>query len=111
VVVYARGTSEERRYSPPEITVAIKTAITGEPRKDSICTSHVERGNLAMRTFMRRLTRLCLGFSMKLENRKHAISRYFACYNFVRIHSTMKTTPAVAEAITDRVWTLSELLT
>ena len=84
--------------------------MTGEPRKDEICTSHVERSNLSMRTFMRRLTRLCLGFSKKVENLKYAVALYFAWYNFVRVHSTLKTTPAVAAGITNRIWTSGELL-
>jgi transposase InsO family protein len=63
-----------------------------------------------MRTFMRRLTRLCLGFSKKLENLKHAVALYFAWYNFVRIHGSLKTTPAVEAGITNRIWTLAELI-
>jgi transposase-like protein/IS1 family transposase len=110
VKVYAKGTSEERRYSPPEVTAAIKTAITGEPRKENICTSHVERSNLTMRTFMRRLTRLCLGFSKKLENLKYAVALYFAWYNFCRVHSSLKETPAMAAGISNHVWNLGELI-
>ena len=59
---------------------------------------------------MRRLTGLCLGFSKKVENLKHAVALYFAWYNFVRVHSSLKTTPAVAAGVTNRAWTLSELL-
>ena len=64
-----------------------------------------------MRTFLRRMTRLCLGFSMKLENLRYAVALYFALSNFCRIHATIKTTPAIASGLTDHVWTLKELLT
>jgi len=110
VKIYERGTTHAHREAPPKVEKTIRTTMTGEPRKAEICTSHVERSNLSMRTFMRRLTRLCLGFSKKLENLKYAVALYFAWYNFVRIHSTLKTTPAVAAGITDRVWELSDLL-
>ena len=75
-----------------------------------ICTSHVERSNLTMRTFLRRMTRLCLGFSKKLENLKAAVALYFAHYNFCRIHGTLRVTPAMEAGLTDHVWTLEELL-
>ena len=64
-----------------------------------------------MRTFMRRLTRLCLGLSKKLENLKHAVALYLAWYNFVRVHSSLKATTAVAAGIANRAWNLEELLT
>ena len=111
VKIYQKGEHGAHREAPPKVEKTIRTAMTGEPRKDEICTSHVERSNLSMRSFMRRLTRLCLGFSKKLENLKYAVALYFAWYNFVRVHSTLKTTPAVAAGVTDRVWMLSELLT
>ena len=63
-----------------------------------------------MRTFLRRLTRLTLGFSKKLENLKHAIALHFAYYNFRRIHRSLRVTPAMEAGITDHVWTLGELL-
>ena len=75
-----------------------------------ICTSHVERSNLTMRTFIRRMTRLCLGFSKKLVNLKATVALYFAWYNFVRIHGSLKVTPAMEAGITDHVWTLGELI-
>jgi transposase InsO family protein len=59
---------------------------------------------------MRRLTRLCLGFSKKLENLKYAVALYFAWYHFVRVHSTLKTTPAVAAGIAYQAWALQQLL-
>ena len=86
------------------------TSVTGNPDPEMICTSHVERANLTMRTFIRRMTRLCLGFSKKLDNLKSAVALYFAWYNFMRIHGSLKVTPAMEAGITDHVWTLGELI-
>ena len=71
--------------------------------------SLVERANLTARMGMRRLTRLTNGFSKKLENLKAACAIHYAHYNFVRIHSAIKTTPAIAAGISDRRWNLEEL--
>ena len=67
-------------------------------------------GQWTMRTFLRRLTRLCLGFSKKAENLKAAVAVYFAWYNFVHVHGSLKTTPAVAAGIESKAWTVAELL-
>src|SRR6266568_7251395 len=64
------------------------------------------RNNLTMRTFLRRLTRLSLGFSKKLEYLKHAVALHFACYNFCRVHKTLRVTPAMEAGITDHIWSL-----
>jgi transposase-like protein len=106
--IYAR--KSDGRYSPPACIGAVRTPVSGSPIESKICTSHIERSNLSMRTFMRRLTRLCLGFSKKVENLKAAVALYFAHYNFCRIHKTVKMTPAMAAGVTDRVWTIEELL-
>ena len=77
----------------------------------SICTSHVERSNLTIRTFMRRFTRLSLGFSKKLENLAAAVALHVAHYNFCRVHGSLEgCTPAMAAGVTDHVWELDELL-
>ena len=81
------------------------------PDPNETYTSHVERQNLTMWTFLRRLTRLSLGFSKKLENLKHAIALHFAFYNFCRVHKSLRVTPAMEAGLTDHVWTLGELLT
>lgn len=75
-----------------------------------ICASHVERSNPSMRTFLRRMTRLCLGFSKKLENLRAAVALYFAWYNFVRVHGSLRVTPAMEVGLTDHIWTIGELL-
>jgi hypothetical protein len=82
----------------------------GEPDPSRICTSIVERGNLTMRMSIRRLTRLTNAFSKKWENLKAMLALYFAYYNFCRIHSTIRCTPAMEAGITRTVWTIRDLL-
>ena len=98
----------ERKYSPAECTGARKELISGYPIKEMVSTSHVERQNLTMRMGMRHFTRLTNGFSKKLENHLHMLSLYFVHYNFVRIHKTLKCTPAMAAGVTptlhDMTW-------
>ncbi|WP_424974281.1 IS1 family transposase [Dinoroseobacter sp. S124A] len=91
----------ERKYSPAECTGARKQPVFGEPVKEWVSTSHVERQNLSMRMGMRRFTRLTNAFSKKLENHIHMLSLYFVHYNFVRIHKTLKCTPAMAAGVSD----------
>jgi transposase-like protein/IS1 family transposase len=110
VKVYAGNEAGRERYSPSECVGAVPSVITGHPDPKMICTSHVERNNLTMRIFLRRLTRLTLGFSKKLENLKHAIALHFAYYNFCRVHRTLRVTPAMEAGIADHVWTLGELI-
>jgi IS1 family transposase len=101
---------EARRYSPARIMECRKKAIFGDPDKRDICTSHVERHNLSLRTFLRRMTRLAIGFSKKWENHEAAVALCLAHYNFCRIHRTLKTTPAVAHGVADAPWTIRELI-
>jgi transposase-like protein/IS1 family transposase len=110
VKMYAGDEAGRERYSPSECVGAVPTVISGKPDPKMICTSHVERNNLTMRIFLRRLTRLTMGFSKKLENLKHAVALHFAHYNFCRIHRSLRVTPAMQAGITDHVWTLSELI-
>lgn len=99
-----------RRYSPPKISM-LKTKIhIGNPNRDLISTSHVERTNLTVRLFNRRFTRLTLGYSKKLANLKHSVAILIAHFNFCRVHSAHKLTPAVAAGIADHTWTIDELL-
>lgn len=100
----------KRRYSPaPFIGVTIQVKA-GAPKAERICTSFVERSNLTVRHFNKRFVRLGLGWSRKLENHRHAIALFVACYNFVKVHSTTGTTPAHGAGLTDRPWTIEELL-
>ena len=98
------------RYSPPKVASVSKKSLMGNPNIDLISTSHVERQNLTMRMSMRRFTRLTNGFSKKLENMKAAVALHFAHYNFVRIHSSLKVTPAMEAGIVDDLWTIHDLL-
>jgi hypothetical protein len=63
-----------------------------------------------MRMQMRRFTRLTSGFSKKVENLRAAVSLHFAHYNFVRQHKSLRITPAMAAGVSDRLWTLEELV-
>jgi hypothetical protein len=93
----------ERRYSPAECTGTKKEPIFGKPDLARISTSHVERQNLSTRMGMRRFTRLTNGFSKKLENHLHMLSIYFVHYNFVRMHRSLRMTPAMAAGVTDKL--------
>lgn len=87
-----------------------KETIQGSPDKAHVSTSYVERQNLTMRMSMRRFTRLTNAFSKKVENHAHAVSLHFFHYNFIRIHRTLKVTPAMETGVTDRLWTLGDLI-
>jgi IS1 family transposase len=104
------GKSPEKRYSPAVCTGAIKHAITGTPDKAHVSTSYVERQNLNMRMGMRRFTRLTNAFSKKIENHCHSLALYFLYYNFVRIHKTLKITPAMAARVSDRLWSVEDIV-
>jgi hypothetical protein len=80
------------------------------PEYERTCTSHIERQNLTMRMQIRRLTRLTNAFSKKWENLRAAIALHFAYYNFCRVHSSLRVTPAMEAGITDHVWSIAELL-
>jgi len=98
------------RYAPPQVTHVERTVIAGSPDPVHISTSLVERQNLTMRMSMRRFTRLTNAFSKKLENLQAAVSLHFAHYNNVRVHKTLRVTPAMAANVTDRLWSLEELV-
>ena len=63
-----------------------------------------------MGVFIRRMTRLCLGFSKKLDNHKATVARYFAWHNFVRIHGSLKVTLTMEAGITNHVWRIADLI-
>lgn len=112
VKLYGTGgqDSPERKYSPAVCTGARKQSISGQPDMDQICTSHVERHNLTMRMSMRRFTRLTNAFSKKIENHCHALALYFTFYNFCRVHKSLRVTPAMESEISNRIWTLEDLV-
>ncbi len=98
------------RYSPPQVTSVQRRIITGCPEQDHISTSFVERQNLTMRMSMRRFTRLTNAFSKKVENLKAAVSLHFAHYNLVRLHKSLRVTPAMAAGVTNRLWSIEEIV-
>lgn len=98
------------RYSPPHVISAARIVISGMPNLADASTSYVERQNLTIRMQMRRFTRLTNAFSKKLENLKAAVALHFAHYNFVRIHSSLRVTPAIAAGVTDHLWTIRDLI-
>lgn len=97
-------------YSKGILTNIEKHSMFGNPDMAKVSTSYVERQNLTMRMHMRRLTRLTNGFSKKLDNFKAAVGLHFGYYNLVRIHSSLKVTPGLAAGITNKLWSVSDLV-
>ena len=98
------------RYSPPKVVSSERSAISGAPNFRYVSTSYVERQNLTMRMSMRRFTRLTNAFSKKVENLRAAVALHFAHYNYVRVHRTLRVTPAMEAGVTGRLWSIPELL-
>jgi hypothetical protein len=86
------------------------TVISGRPDPDAISTSFIERLNWTTRTTMRRYTRLSNGFSRKIENHMAAVALNYFAYNFIKIHTTLRTSPAMAAGVTDRLWDVADLV-
>jgi len=105
-----KGKSADVRYSPGECCGIKKKVRTGNPDKAHVSTSYVERSNLTMRMHMRRFTRLTNAFSKKLENHAWAVALHMMYYNFVRIHKTLRVTPAMAAGLTDRLWEIGDIV-
>ena len=110
VKLYGPTITAPGRYSPAECIGAKKQRVEGNPDIAHVSTSYVERQNLTMRMSMRRFTRLTNGFSKKLDNHIHALALYFVFYNFTRIHKTLRMSPAMAAGITDRLWSLEDVI-
>jgi IS1 family transposase len=110
VKLYAAVDAGDGRYSPPRVSEVVKTVIMGDPDPHHISTSYVERQNLTMRMAMRRFTRLTNAFSKKLANLRAALALHFAHYNFLRVHRSLRVTPAMEAKLTDHIWTWEDLL-
>jgi IS1 family transposase len=108
--IYGAEPHGEKRYSPAKCIGAQKRQITGEPDAKHISTSYVERQNLTMRMHMRRFTRLTNAFSKKIENHACAVALHSMYYNFVRLHQTLKVSPAMAAGVTDRLWEMVDVV-
>jgi len=110
IKIYGNPAEPDTRYSPGECIGCKRERVIGNPDPLQISTSYVERQNLSMRMGMRRFTRLTNAFSKKIKNHIHAISIYFMHYNFAKIHTTLRITPAMAAGVTDHVWSLEEIV-
>jgi hypothetical protein len=100
----------ETRYSPAKCTGIQLAVVTGNPDPKHISTSFVERQNWSVRTAMRRYTRLSNGFSRKIQNHAAAVALNYFAYNFIKIHRTLRVSPAMAAGVTDRLWEVSDLV-
>ncbi|RWD45498.1 MAG: DDE domain-containing protein [Mesorhizobium sp.] len=110
VKLYGNSPETPKGRSPAECTGARKTPIEGNPNPKHISTSFAERQNLTMRMHMRRFTRLTNGFSKKVEAHANAVALHFIYYNFVRIHASLRMTPAMAAGVTEKLWEIADLV-
>ncbi len=110
VKIYGPSGEGEKRYSPAQCLGAVKHRIEGNPDPDYVSTSFAERSNLNIRMHTRRFTRLTNAFSKKVENHAHSVALFAMYYNFVRIHKTLRTTPAMAAKVTERLWEIGDIV-
>ncbi len=110
VKMYGASPEGEKRYSPAECIGARKRSVEGDPDPKHISTSFTERHNLTMRMHIRRFTRLTNAFSKKVENHAYAVALHMMYYNFVRIHSTLRMTPAMAAGVSDRLGEMGDIV-
>jgi len=108
--IYGSPLENETRYSPAKCIGIDVRHVSGNPNPKHISTSYVERQNWAVRTAMRRCTRLSNGFSRKLGNHAAATALNYFAYNFIQIHSTLRTSPAMAAHVTDKLWDVNDLV-
>src|SRR5207244_6046410 len=102
--------SAKGRYSPAECIATEKHRIEGDPDPRHVSTSFVERQNFTMRMSIRRFTRLTNAFSKKVENHMHAVALHYMHYNFVRIHKSLRMTPAMAAGVTEHLWEIEDIV-
>lgn len=110
IKLYGETPHPAGRYSPAQIQGTKTYCCTGNPDPRHVSTSFVERQNLTMRMSMRRFTRLTNGFSKKAENHAHSVAIHFMHYNFVRIHQSLRITPAMAAGVTSKLWSLTDMV-
>jgi len=108
--IYNDATEGQKRYSPAECIGCEKKIIDGYPDPAHISTSYIERQNLTMRMSMRRFTRLTNAFSKKIENHVAMVALHVMHYNYVRIHQTLRVTPAMQAGVTNRLWSIQDLV-
>jgi hypothetical protein len=110
VRLYGEDLQGGTRYSPAVCVGTQTDTIVGNPDRKHVSTSYVEGQNLTMRMQMRRFTRLTNAFSKKLKNHIAAISLHFMHCNFCRIHQTLRVTPAMAAGVTNKLWSIADIL-
>jgi IS1 family transposase len=110
VKVYNETSEGQKRYSPAECVGCEKKVIVGYPDPEHVSTSFIERANLTMRMGIRRFTRLTNAFSKKIENHTAAVALHMVHYNFVRIHQTLRVTPAMAAGVTTKPWGIADIV-
>jgi IS1 family transposase len=110
VKIYGIAEGAEKRYSPAVCLGCESRTVTGNPDPKHINTSHIERHNLSVRMTARRFTRLTNAFSKKIENHIASVALTYFAYNFIKIHRTLRTTPAMAAGVTARLWEVSDLV-
>jgi IS1 family transposase len=110
IKIYGETVEGQKRYSPAECIGAKKSKVVGNPDLCCVSTSFVERQNLTMRMSIRRFTRLTNAFSKKIDNHAHSVALHYMHYNFVRIHKTLRVTPAMAAGVTNRLWTIGDIV-
>ena len=110
IKIYGETVEGQKRYSPAECIGAKKSKVIGNPDLCCVSTSFVERQNLTMRMSIRRFTRLTNAFSKKIENHAHSVALHYMHYNFVRIHKTLRVSPAMAAGVTDRLWSIGDIV-
>ena len=110
VKIYGETSESEKRYIPAECIGCKRDNITGYPDRKHVSTSYVERQNLTMRMHMRRFTRLTNAFSKRVEHHVAAVALHFMYYNFIKIHSTLRVTPAMAAGVTDKLWEMTDVV-
>jgi len=108
--IYGPDRSAGHRYSPPVCVGAELRKVVGCPDPEHISTSYAERQNLTMRMHMRRFTRLTNAFSKKVENHAFAVALHMMYYNFVRLHSKLRMSPAMAAGVSDRLWDVGDIV-
>ncbi len=108
--IYGAAPEGQKRYSPAECIGCQKKVIEGKPDPAHISTSYVERSNLTLRMHNRRFTRLTNAFSKKFESHVHMVALYTVWYNWVRIHKTMRTSPAMAAGLTSSLMTMEDVV-
>ena len=97
-------------YSPAECIGCEKEVISGNPEREPISTSYIERQNLTMRMSMRRFTRLTKRILKKIENHMQAIALHYMHYNFCRIHKSLRCSPAMAAGVSKRLWSIEDIV-